>query len=76
VTREADLARVFGQVAEDYERWRPSYPDQVVDWVAERCRGRRALEIGAGTGKATRSFVARGIPGCGGRSRPGHGRGG
>lgn len=61
MTQAADLARVFGLVAEDYDRWRPSYPDQVIDWVVERCHGRRALEVGAGTGKATRAFVERGF---------------
>lgn len=79
----ADLGQVFGQVAEDHERWRPAYPDEVIDWVAERCEGKAALEVGAGTGKATRSFVARGFEGVaadpdpamvevGGSGCPGH----
>jgi SAM-dependent methyltransferase len=53
----------FGSVAESYERYRPGYPDEVVDVVLGYA-GRRvatALEIGAGTGKATRAFAARGI---------------
>lgn len=61
MSEEPDPGLVFGRVARDYERWRPSYPDEAVDWVAQHCRGRRALEIGAGTGKATRSFVERGF---------------
>jgi SAM-dependent methyltransferase len=56
---------VFGEVAETYDRHRPSYPDRLVDDLIEQARldGRRAvLEVGAGTGKATTMFAARGIP--------------
>ncbi|MER7555356.1 class I SAM-dependent methyltransferase [Nocardioides sp. NPDC126508] len=53
----------FGAVAEDYERYRPGYPDELVTLVREVADGpvRRAIEIGAGTGKATRTFAAAGI---------------
>jgi SAM-dependent methyltransferase len=53
----------FGSVAQAYERFRPGYPDQVVDEVLAYAGRpvRTALEIGAGTGKATRVFAARGI---------------
>lgn len=53
----------FGSVARAYERFRPGYPDELVDQVlayAGRPVG-TALEIGAGTGKATRAFAACGI---------------
>lgn len=52
----------FGSVAEAYERYRPGYPDALVDEVLAYA-GRpvvTALEIGAGTGKATRAFAGRG----------------
>ncbi len=55
---------VFGDVADLYERVRPSYPDALVDDVVELsgvARAGRALEVGAGTGKATRLFAARGV---------------
>jgi trans-aconitate methyltransferase len=56
-------ARVFGQVAREYERIRPGYPAALVtdtlDFAA--LDGRPALEIGAGTGKATAAFTARGV---------------
>lgn len=53
----------FGSAASAYERFRPGYPHQLVDEVLEYASGpvRTALEIGAGTGKATCAFAARGI---------------
>lgn len=51
-------------VAERYERYRPGYPDEVVDRVLAGlgdARNLTALEIGAGTGKATRAFASRGV---------------
>ena len=57
--------QTFSQVAELYERARPSYPDPLIDDVLEISRiapGARILEIGAGTGKATRLFARRGHP--------------
>lgn len=56
---------MFGEVAELYDRYRPVYPEQLVDDVVSFAGldGRQAvLEVGAGTGKATRMFAARGIP--------------
>ncbi len=56
-------ALTFGSVASAYERFRPGYPDELVDAVLTYA-GRpvaTALEIGAGTRKATRAFAARGI---------------
>lgn len=53
----------FGSVASAYERFRLGYPDQLVDEVLTYA-GRKvhsALEIGAGTGKATRAFAAHDI---------------
>ncbi|WP_392892675.1 class I SAM-dependent methyltransferase [Streptomyces sp. LN699] len=53
----------FGARAEAYERFRPGYPDRLFDMVAAYAGHplRTALEIGAGTGKATRLFARRGI---------------
>lgn len=53
----------FGARAEAYERFRPGYPVEVFDLVMTYA-GRpveSALEIGAGTGKATRLFAQRGV---------------
>ncbi|MBO4207601.1 methyltransferase domain-containing protein [Micromonospora echinofusca] len=56
-------ARSFGAVAEAYERFRPGYPAALGDLVLTYAGRpvRTALEIGAGTGKATRLFAERGV---------------
>jgi SAM-dependent methyltransferase len=54
-------ARSFGAAAADYDRYRPRYPDQLVDDVVAMVPGRRVLEVGAGTGIATAAFAARGM---------------
>jgi len=54
----------FGAVAEQYDRRRPSYPAQMVTDVityAGVAPGDPVLEVGAGTGKATLLFAARGL---------------
>ncbi|MFD7616298.1 class I SAM-dependent methyltransferase [Streptomyces sp. NPDC059802] len=50
-------------MAEAYERFRPGYPVQLVDMVMAYAGQpvQTALEIGAGTGKATRLFAQRGV---------------
>ncbi|MET8869876.1 class I SAM-dependent methyltransferase [Nonomuraea sp. NPDC004580] len=53
----------FGTIAEAYERYRPGYPDELARLVLEYA-GRpvtTALEIGAGTGKATRVLARHGV---------------
>lgn len=55
---------VFNEVAHDYERYRPAYPDELVDRVCQTAvlePGSRILEIGCGTGQLTRSLLARGL---------------
>lgn len=53
----------FGVRAEAYERFRPGYPAELCDTVMTYAGRpvRTALEIGAGTGKATRLFAHRGV---------------
>ena len=54
----------FGGVAALYDRARPSYPPELVDDVlalAPMAADPRALEVGAGTGKATMPFAGRGV---------------
>lgn len=58
-----ERALSFGSAAAAYERFRPGYPGELVDAVLAYAGQpvRSALEIGAGTGKATRAFAGRGI---------------
>jgi SAM-dependent methyltransferase len=53
----------FGLRAEAYERFRPGYPVELFDLVTTYAGEpvETALEIGAGTGKATRLFAERGV---------------
>jgi SAM-dependent methyltransferase len=53
----------FGAAAESYERFRLGYPDAVGDLIVGYADPplRRALEVGAGTGKATGLFTNRGL---------------
>jgi SAM-dependent methyltransferase len=56
-----DLGRVFNEVPELYDRVRPAYPEQLfADLVAVTGMGGRSsvLEVGCGTGQATRSLAA------------------
>ena len=54
--------RVFDEVAEEYDRHRPTYPDALVDRACEGvAAGAAVLEIGCGTGQLTRSLLERGL---------------
>lgn len=56
-------SRAFATVADRYERGRPGYPAPAVRTMVEELgmREGRVLELGAGTGKLTRSLVERGV---------------
>ncbi len=53
-------ATVFGRYAREYDRWRPGYAEEAVDWVLP-AGALRVADVGAGTGKLTGSLVARGL---------------
>ena len=50
--------RLFGTVAELYDRYRPDPPEGLAAYLGD-LSGRRVLDVGAGTGKLTRFLLAR-----------------
>jgi SAM-dependent methyltransferase len=50
----------FGEEAAAYERGRPSYPPEAIDWLLPN-GARDVLDLGAGTGKLTIRLVERGL---------------
>jgi SAM-dependent methyltransferase len=58
------LRATFDEVAELYDRSRPSYPEEIFDDLADAASlrpGSRIVEIGPGTGQATRPLAERGL---------------
>jgi SAM-dependent methyltransferase len=53
-------AESFGSVAEQYDRFRPGYPSDLIDLLAAPRPG-TVLDIGCGTGKASTLLQARGL---------------
>jgi SAM-dependent methyltransferase len=53
-------ASSFGAAAATYERGRPPYPPEAVDWLLPSGAA-RVLDLGAGTGKLTRQLRDRGL---------------
>ena len=61
VTRSRhDRSLSFGSAAAAYERGRPSYPPEAIDWLLP-AGARKVLDLGAGTGKLTTRLVERGL---------------
>jgi SAM-dependent methyltransferase len=67
-------ALTFGTFAEEYALWRPTYPEDAVDWLLPHPAGARpahVADVGAGTGQLTGALLARGLrvsavePDCG-----------
>ena len=52
-------ARSFGSQADRYQRIRPPYPPAAVDFVLDGRPAGRLLDVGAGTGKLTRTLLDR-----------------
>jgi SAM-dependent methyltransferase len=55
-----DRSLSFGSAAAAYERGRPSYPPEAIDWLLPP-GARQVLDLGAGTGKLTTRLVERGL---------------
>jgi len=61
VTRaHQDRSLSFGSAAAAYERGRPSYPPEAIDWLLP-AGASDVLDLGAGTGKLTTRLVERGL---------------
>jgi SAM-dependent methyltransferase len=56
--QKAILSTSFGDVASDYERYRPGPPVAAVDWILPARVG-TVVDLGAGTGALTRLLVGR-----------------
>ena len=56
--------RVFDEIAAEYDRHRPAYPDELIDQACRVARigsGDPVLEVGCGSGQLTRSLAGRGL---------------
>ncbi|MDH6143659.1 SAM-dependent methyltransferase [Kitasatospora sp. GP30] len=65
IDEAGEQSRIFGEVADLYDAARPGYPSELFDTVLDYAKSAEhstALEIGAGTGKATVPLAARGVP--------------
>ena len=58
----ADPLNRFTATADCYARYRPGYPAELVDWILALIpTGSRAVDLGCGTGIASRLFADRGL---------------
>jgi SAM-dependent methyltransferase len=54
----------FTGTADNYEKYRPSYPPELIDWIVATSGvepGARIADLGCGTGISTRLFASRGF---------------
>lgn len=54
----------FSETVRDYDQYRPSYPPQLIDWIINTTKVKppaMVVDLGCGTGIATRLFATRGF---------------
>lgn len=49
----------FTGKADLYDRYRPSYPKELIDWLYDKTKAKTVADIGAGTGKFTKCLTAK-----------------
>lgn len=57
-------SEMFNKAADYYDKYRPSYPKDIIDTIINEAkiqRGAKIIEIGAGSGKATQLFSNKGF---------------
>ena len=60
--RNTVMSSSFNRIAKQYDTWRLSYPSELFEDIFSFCGDiKTALEIGTGTGKATKKFLDQGI---------------
>jgi SAM-dependent methyltransferase len=66
LARDADRSLVveqtpagFGRFAASYDEQRPAYPSEALDWLLPTGSDHVVADVGAGTGKLTRSLISR-----------------
>jgi SAM-dependent methyltransferase len=57
VASQAERARSFGAIAEDYDRLRPAPPDEALSWLLPACC-ETVVDLAAGTGLVSRALLA------------------
>jgi SAM-dependent methyltransferase len=66
MSRDTEHALSFGRNVGDYDRGRPSYPAEAVEWILAQAEPAHpadslVVDLGAGTGKFTAALVDRGL---------------
>lgn len=59
-----NFGKVFDEIAVDYDRYRPGYPDQLISYACQAAHlesGDRVLELGCGSGQLTKALAERGL---------------
>ena len=57
--RDRRRAESFGSAAELYDATRPSYPNELIEWLSSTATG-RAVDVGCGTGRVARLLAVAG----------------